>query len=527
MKRLLLFAALLHASLAHTLAAGPPVVSSPAAQVVAQAPVAPTPVATSSPLSGQVRGETIEERLIRLERELDSAKQQLVVSIAMVTGAILLFGFFMKIWGYPAVRKWLTATAAEKLKDSAEAAVREVLPGILTTVQKKAEAEVLRLARLLAMKSQGLYDDALLACGWTGSVSSLRDDPPAIRRLVIECLRATRTDPRVNRRLAWEAVQELYRDDKSAETLLLYLDLSITVRRYNEGLSAYEAQRDLVLTNDDCALQAATLLRKLGRLEDARQLLQSLVERNHLNAVASLAALDRDLGRLERCHDLLHARVLDFISSPPARPPRGWNHVLNTYIANCVDRGFPTDAIAAAGYLLRTAPGAVEVFTAGRLACLLPDDAPSRAELVRAFRFATEQLSAGEASLRSRVLLLQLDGDLPGATRALRDAIEEDADKPHEVYFHKCSLGKLLREGGDATGALDELLSACALPGNGEAEYELSLVYAAEGRGRESALFLGRACERLPRWSAVARNEKKLKVVPEVAEFLQHFRDER
>lgn len=459
--------------------------------------------------------------LRRLRESIDAIERRTVTGLATLAGGLLVLGLVLKFWGYPAFRVWILSQAEHEIRNAADTALREALPGVLETVQQKAEHEVLRLARLLALKSQGAFDDALRDSGWVESVTALRNEPLTIRRLIIECLRSTRTETKKNRRFAWEAAQELLMDDSTFETVRLYLDLAVTVRNYNDGLRVFELHRERLLADDDCVLKAGTLLRKLGRSKEARDLLQPLAERPLLIAVASIGALDRDLGRFDACHDSLHAHVLGFLSSPPVKYSKGWSHLLNTFIANCADRGFPADGVNAALYLLRAAPGPVEVFTAGRLFSLLPETFKDKPFLIDTFRVAASQLPQSEAQLRSRILLMELDGDPVGAIHLLRDALVDDANKPTDVYFHRCSLGRLLISVGDGRGAVQALLPATSLSGNGEAEYVIALAYAAEQNGYESALWLEQASSRQPRWTALARNDADLKYIPEVAEFLK------
>ena len=188
----------------------------------------------------------------------------------------------LSFFGYSQLREWLRAYVERRLANAISSAVRESLPQVLADTQKRAEEYLLRLAKLLALRSHGAYDEALAEFGWDGKVASLRTETPITRQAIIECLYAAKKNRAANRSAAWEAVTELLKDDTSPESLRLYFRLVISLWKYQEGLTFYEQSKDLVLADQESAIRAATLLRKVGRLNEALDIAKRFIQGDDL-----------------------------------------------------------------------------------------------------------------------------------------------------------------------------------------------------------------------------------------------------
>jgi tetratricopeptide (TPR) repeat protein len=431
----------------------------------------------------------------------------------------------LSFFGYSQLRDWVRGYVERRLTNAISSAVRESLPQVLADTQKRAEEYLLRLAKLLALRSHGAYDEALAEFGWDGRVASLRTETPITRQAIIECLYAAKKNRTANRSSAWEAVTELLKDDTSPESTRLYFRLVISLWKYQEGLAFYERSKDLVLSDQESGIRAATLLRKVGRLNEALDVAKRFAASDDLGVAVTVAVLQRDLGKFDEVHDVLLPQVNRLVSSTTVELPEGWHRVLNTFIANCLDREHPEDAIAAAEFVMRSAPGAVETFTVGRLILTLPESTPSRPELMNRFRDSVGRQLPGEATTRCQVILKQLEGRRDEAIALLRGAIVSQTPSPGapikpDVYFQRCNLATLLLEDGKPAEAIDALMPAVSATYGGEARYLLARAYAQQGEGRDAARWLRQAIDEAPKWAEHARDHAVLKRIPEVIEEL-------
>lgn len=479
---------------------------------------------------------------VDVERTSDSVREQLdeVLRLSRETSAALsryrgwalwglgiggplfaLLGFF----GYAQLRDWFRGYVERRLSGAMSIAVKDALPGVLADTQARAEQYLLRLAKLLALRSNSAFDEALAEFGWDGRVSSLRGETTLTRRAVIECLYGAKKNRGSLRDAAWEAITELLQDDTSAETARLYLKLCISLRRFPDGLAFIERARELVIADQESALRAATILRRSGRLTEALQLAEKFAGHDDPGVAVTVAVLQRDLGKFDEVHDVLLPQVNKLISSPSVDLPDGWHRVLNTFIANCLDRAHPEDAIGSAEFVMRSAPGPVETFTVGRLILALSHTDDKRNELLPRFRDAVVRQMPGEATTRCHVILAQLEGRIGDAIELLRKSIVEHTG-PHgepmkpDVYFQRCNLAGLLIDKGDTAEAIDLLMPAVGASHGGEAKYLLALAYGKQGEGRDAARWVRQAVDESPKWAEHARDNDVLKRMHEVADEL-------
>jgi len=487
---------------------------------------APSPTPTPSRAAGQLAD--LRSELKRVAEAADKANLDLeryrrfAAWGASIGTALLVVGSF---FGYQALRDAVRRGVERNLERAVSKALASSLPDILADTQQRAEDFLLRLAKLLALRSHGSYDEALLEYGWDGNVASLRQETPILRRAIIECLYSARRNRREDRDTAWEAITELTQDDTSPETNRLYLRIAFNTRRYNEGLAFIERLDEVIRADQASALRAATLLRRVGQLTRALELAELYKDDKDLGSIVTVAALLRDLGRFDHVHDLLVPAVNRLASDPASVLPDGWHRIVNTFIANSLDRGRAEDAIRSAEFVMRSSPGPVEIFTVGRLIMALPPLHPARAGLLQRFRDAIPQLMPGEATIRCRALLLQMDGAPQEALNLLNEAIRDGA-RPHgqgmspDVYFQRCNVAQILIEIGRYGEAIDALMPAAGLTLGGEAKFLLAVAYASQEEGKDSVRWLTQAVHEAPKWAVHARDHDRLKNVPEVTEEL-------
>jgi len=464
------------------------------------------------------------ERTKKLEDELDLYKQWLQWGSAILAFVFAIASFF----GWQAIRDLIRRVVERNLDAQLKTTLAQMLPDRLADAQAKAETYLLRFAKLQTLHGIRHFDEALKAYSWTGNVADLRNESPSIRRLIIECLHSCREDRKVNRQHAWEALGELLNDDVGLETRRLYLRISYASRRIREGVSFVDKYLTDLRTDRESALRASTLLRKANRQEDALALVKGVYDENDLECVVHSAVLQRDLGNFDGAHDALTPSVAALVSDPKTTLPEGWHRLLNTYVANCLDRGRPQDGVTSAEFVFRSSPGAVEVFTVGRLLRELPTTNPARAQLLDRFSAAIDGLAPGEAKLRCEVLRHQLNGRMDQAERMLKQSIQPEAQGSRQVmdndlYFQHCTLGEFYIDQKRADDAIDVLMPAAGATFGGEAKFYLAIAYALKGENRDSARWLTQALQELPKWAAHARDHGALRGVAEVAEVLATY----
>jgi tetratricopeptide (TPR) repeat protein len=470
----------------------------------------------ASATDAQVRA--LSERVDAINARLETLKYASILGSALVTLAGIL--------SYSTLRRWARKGVDRALNRLAQAEVEAQLPKVLESALTKAETQILRLAKLLALRANKAFDEALDEFGWTGRVVEIRKESPIFRRALIDCLYNARNNQKQNREDAWTAVNELLADDQSLDTVCLALKICVSGRRFDDGARILEKYRESIELHRDSAMYAATLLRRQGRLNEALALAERFRTTGDLQTLVTIAALKREQGLFTEAQDVLLPAVQRVISYTGEFPPPAWFRVLNTYIANCIDRNRPGDAVPSAYYLLRGAHGGVELFTVGRLIYRLPSNHPERGELLAAFKASLPRLHDGEARLKCQVTLAEIEGRVSDATRLLRgelDSIESGPDakrRQMDAYFHRSHLAQVLLGEGDCRQAIDILTSAVQWEYGGEAKYYLALAFAMDNRPDDAVRWLREAIKEVPRWRAVARDEDRLRRHPKVADLL-------
>lgn len=496
--------------------------ASPAAATPSLQAAPPNTTSPAGPLTQQVT--SLQGRTRQLEDELASYRNWIQWGLT-IGGLIFAIASF---FGWQSIRDYIRKLVERNLDAQLKSALEQKLPERLADVQAKAEGYLLRFARLQTLYGLGQFDEALRAYGWEGNVAGLRSESPPIRRLIIECLHSSRDDRKAKRQSAWEALNELIVDDSSIEAKRLFLRIVYASRKIREGVSFVDKHREELAGDRESALRASTLLRKANRQDEALKIVKGVYDPNDLECVVHTAVLQRDLGNFDEAHDVLTPAVTALVSDPKTKLPEGWHRVLNTFVANCIDRARPEDGLRSAEFVFRSAPGAVEVFTVGRLIKALPAANADRVDLLARFSAAIDGLAAGEAKLRCEVLRLQMSGDNAAAERMLKESIAAESrpgkrEIDNDTYFQHCTLGEFYIDRGRPDDAIDVLMPAAGFNYGGEAKFYLAVAYALKKETRDSARWLTQAMQELPKWAAHARDHVAFKGIAEVAEvLLQH-----
>lgn len=479
---------------------------------------------------------TVEETAIAALETSEKVKARLdkLESRAVWLGSIAVIGLaVLGVFGYQFMRNTVRDFAGRKLEAITRSAVSENLPALLESVQHTAETHLLKLAQLLALRSSKDFDEALTAYGWAGSVPELRQKSPLERRAVIECLHGAKRNRKENREAAWKALLELAEEDSSIETLRLFLYLAISQRKHGEGVRLFEKHKSAVVADIAAAIRASTLLRKVGRTEEALKVARPLAESGDLGAILTVAALERDEGEFTSVHDMLVPHVNRMLKLHDSELPEAWHRLLNTFVANCLDRGHVEDGVDSARFMLKRQSGSVTVYTAARLIHALPRDHKERDALASALRAVIDDLvPTEEATIQCRATLFRIEGHDDQAMDLLQRQISSgEAEKGKAMapdrYFYRCNFGAMLTENGRASEAIDVLLPAVENKYGGEAKYHLAAAYARLGEGKDAARWLRLAIEELPKWAEYARDNEHLRKTTDVQEVLADFSKRR
>ncbi len=198
--------------------------------------------APPAPSADAQRFAALEHRVLSLEKEAVSGTEV----IAWAGGFLALLSGLAGFIGYPVVKRWVAAKAESMLTSMVKAEVESRLPTVLQSAQQRAEEQILRLAKLLAMRANKAFDEALREVGWTGNVADLRNESPIFRRALIDCLYNATQNRKKTRDEALQAVGELLHEDTSPETVRLALRIYVSGRRFREGQEVLERHKKII-----------------------------------------------------------------------------------------------------------------------------------------------------------------------------------------------------------------------------------------------------------------------------------------
>ncbi len=460
------------------------------------------------------------EKVERITDELNDFIMKFIYVFFAVAVIIPVSGFVLRAIYRPYLHEKLRNYVNYYLNSYIDSRIEEDLPKLLQNTQKNAERYLLRLAGVLVLRDQEKYDLALRQYEWNGQVSSLRDEAPALRRTIIECLYASPLNRIANREAAWHAVTELSETDKSVETHRLYLKLSCNLNKHEEGLRYFSKNEVDIIADRDAANRAATILRHLSRLEEAKNILDKIADDKDIDTIVNLSAINRDLGNFPEVHRKLLPMIDNLIKADPGLIPKGALRLFNTFIANCIDRGHPEDAVSAGKYILSSKAGSVEAFTVARLSLKLPDG-DDRSYFVQKLSVIVQDLIHGEAALRCKVLLLVLNQQVDEAIRILDQkisSIQSNRGMDREEYYFRCTLAELYIAKDDVSNAINVLRPAAMQSFGGEAKFILARAYSLERDGTEAGRWLSDAVRELPKWRVLAQADSVLRRDPKAME---------
>lgn len=439
-----------------------------------------------------------QSRLDRIERSSESLGSEFAAIRDAWGTAWTSILAFLGISGLGALAGWhhLKRRVDEMATAAIEKGIHAQVEKVSGEIAAKSENDLVRLTQALSLVGAGQYDEALTLFGWDGKLESLLHRPPSIVRRIVECL--YRSKDKANKARAWHAARELLKGNRETETMQLFLQIAVAIEDGAlEGIREFESS-EVAAKDRRSAILAATLYRKVGQLKKAEDLIRPFAERgDDIDVAVAIASVYRDQGRVDDANGILLRPVKKVLSGKEGFAPRGWYTLLNAYVANCLDRGVPLEAVDAAVFMMKYATHEVNAQTAALLLFEIgqgeggmPASASTLRELVEK---QVGGLPDGPDSTKARAWMLAATRNFSEAMRVLDEYMEGLPDsrrRSESAYYVLSACGQISISAGDWETAVVRLEAAQTCGRfNGEAYFYLAVAYA-----------LGRDCDRAARW---------------------------
>lgn len=490
-----------------------------------RSPDVSVPSQTFEGLAATVVGDRLTElsnRVSRAEQKAEHADEaaekstQFVWKLGLV-GAVagLLYGFAIAV----KLRSKLT-TAEKKLEkqiqDRFESRFDEEWGQLASKLAQQAESDLLRFTEFLSLAHTKQHEEALACFGVDDSelLKELDSHNPAIRRAVIECLAPSKYFLPERLELAWIAISRLFEVDKSAQTLALFLKVAVRTQEYQRGLKAYfDDDLGAILDDEDCDVWAATLLRRLNKPGEALAVVEKYSSFEDCISTNTVASLHRDQGDFTTAYDLLRAQVVQILKRPPRPLPLGWEYVINSFVANCADRGKPSEATDCVLFLIANNNHPKATFNCLNWCVQLPGGSSELKQVVSKLENSVSFLESDTNGERCRSLLKESMGDIDSAisvlepmTRAGQPANGSSRLSQNDYYFLVCHLARLYIAKARFGHAITLLIPRIADDNaSAEAEYLLGKAYMLDSQEPDGVSWLSQAFSRRKYWVSIAR----------------------
>lgn len=382
---------------------------------------------------------------------------------------------------------------------------------------------------LISLWSSGKYDEALDFIGFDGKLKFDQYDKPALKRVLLSCVSNTRKYRSDElRELAYQAAKEMLEHEKSPLSVRIFLEVSLRVRKYDMSIELYDDNkiRKEIARDRSASSWMATALRRKHRFHDSAAISLFWAKSKDYQAVVGLAAALRDLGYYKSAHVWLQEIAKSILARPQRSIAGAPRKVLNTYIANCIDAGYPEDSIDAARLLLLHDSDDIEIFTVSLLVLDLYDKGNGNPELTRMLIPFVDALSPEVEKKEDCQLIIELtSGEMETPDKVKEFIYRRLPDFPSMDYFKSTTLAYLLYKAGDikkAIAILDKTRSKRG--GNGMAEHYLSIIYANAGKTDDAAYYIKASGEILPKWVYLVEKEKAVRNNPTLLKYIREFK---
>jgi tetratricopeptide (TPR) repeat protein len=446
--------------------------------------------------------------------------------------------------GWSAIRRGVVKKVSDSAKNDTNVLVREATDRLserllsleeqfkdnLTQSIRRVEEELLDLAPVVILRYQGRYEDALTSVGWDGNWATFSQKPAVFQRAIIECLAHTKAKYKQGSFAAWEAAQQLVKEHPNVQSLTMLLRTAVHLRKFEEAKENYDYYAEKIDLSDEieCHQLMLVVYRRLNDLESALEMAERVeaiasesgevrqtTVRSNITYVNNYAALLRDFGEFNDAHDLIVREVMRLVQIEPGHLPDGWHRILNTYMANCIDRFRPQDGIEAVHFALRMNYDTTHLHTSLRLARALREDGEEgedRLAIVQRVERNLVEMPASPSKSQTKALLLSMKGATDEAVQELERIVKGMAKNSRELYFAECMIGQVLIDGGKFQEAVDRLHRTAQQSNifGGEACFLLARAFALptdeDQDLDEAARWLERSIELAPKWRARARD---------------------
>ncbi len=459
------------------------------------------------------------------------------LALSIAVAFVLLF--FFVVWSI-FKRQIITGILKDQIQAILEKRFKEDYDDKLSNVFAKKTDELFqnlekRLydeVHLISLWSSGKYDEALDFIGFDGDLKFEEYDKPALKRVLLSCVSNTRKYRTEElRELAYKAAKELLDQEKSLLTIRIFLEISLRAKKYDMPIELYNDSklRKEIAKDRAASSWMATALRRKQRFHDSAAISLRWAKSKDYQAVVGLAAALRDLGYYKSAHVWLQEVAKNILARPQRNISGAPKKVLNTYIANCIDAGYPEDSIDAACMLLQHDSDDVEIFTVSLLVLDLYDKGASNNELTRMLIPYVDALSPEIQKKEDCQLIIELTSGEMEAPGKVKEFIYRRLPSFSSMdYFKSTTISYLLYKAGDVENAIDLLgKTRSKKGGNGMAEHYLSIIYANSGKTDDAAFYIKASGEILPKWVFLVEKEKAVRNNPTLLKLIREFKAEQ
>jgi tetratricopeptide (TPR) repeat protein len=476
----------------------------------------PIGVPSSNSLDG------LEIRLSKLEAHIER--------VALIGGIIVsVLAILAVLFGGKWIREVAEAAATDYINQQAKARVDSTLQSLAEDYRTRATDlynDYSENLEFIAYHASEEHEEALGSLGWTVEAGRLANLPHSIQVLVLESLYfAKLPSQRQNQRAAFNAAHTLIQTGparfgarKWQRLCRIYLRIAVALKEYATAEDIYRSFIENI-SDEDCNLKAVAIYRRLRNVDRQREILNRHKDSENPIVLSQLASLARDEGEPHRVITLLERHVKRIVGTPKGQEPRGWPHVLNSWIAVHRDLGRSDEALGAARFMAERNDDAVSLQGALQVA----EDASKLDDADEIFRIVRDKIASLRGDIRRdqvQALVLWRDGEFREAIDLMRQAntrceSDESMDKS-DKYFVKCLLGRLLRLDEKYEEAKQILLPAASTNSHGEADFELACVYLKQGIKNEVLNWVRTAGEKNRCFIEKAKNTDPIRDCKEV-----------
>ncbi len=411
-----------------------------------------------------------------------------------------------------------------------------------TTLQK-IEEQLFNYVQITSLRFAKQYDEALLFVNWQGDINPFISYPHPIQRHLITCVaNSNKTREMHGHVKAWTWAQKLVDDDPSSNNIQTMLRTGNALRHYDDAVAQYDRVSDRLSIEERfvCEPFLIVTLRKATERPDSahhyQRRLRDLADKHRdtkdIRVKTTLAAVYRDEGNFEQAEMILRPAIKKTTGFTIRED--GWDKLFNTYIANCIDLGHPSDAVQQVKTILAHFHRPDHIFNCARVAWNLPRDSDDRQEI---FRLINVRFDDGlipekdDGALKTRAILKEVSGESKEAEEILENSIREFSGldsrwASEQSYFFRCVLAEILisrKEDNATTKAIGTLESVSNNDRIGEAHYQLARAWLQKGNSTVATTHIEAAAKLKRKWIMKAKHDPAFAALTNIDELVSQY----